>query len=396
MGEGTGSGEFGLGFEFQAIVNKREREGKIHVVTPAKHGNIPVLTASGVGLAEAWENSMIALYAHGGEIRTQYDAKDADGNFIDPPSKDSSLTIVVEEPSSEPLIHMAFPGGLDSLEEYRQEVLDGIKDHWVRDPTDLRDNRWEYTYHGRLFDYEVPLDGINGFLAETPEEKREEINLERKKDKLKPLEFLLDKNFAHVEIREAKKWLKDATGEVLAVPSRKQEVLVIDQIEYALQKLAAQPYTRQAQAITWQPWNDLTCFDPPCLQSIWMRMMPDEEGIYRLNMNVRFRSRDAYDAAFMNCFGFVSLQENLAAELGRRMGKEVKVGRYIDSSDSYHIYGRRRHEFEEGFLKLLRERSFEDRTWTREFAQPFFEEARSAIVAKVAAQDENRRTQLTR
>jgi len=396
MGEGTKTGEeFDL-VAFRAVANEKEKAGKIHVVTPAKHGNIPVLMASGVGLAEAWENSMIALYAHGGEIRTQYDKKDSNGSFIDPPSRDSSLTIVVEDPSSEPLIHMAFPGGLDVLEEYRQEVIYGIKDHWVRDPTDLRDNRWEYTYHGRLFDYNVPLDGVNKFLSEMPKEKRDEINQERKKNGLKPLEFLIDKNFARVEEREVKKWFKDATGEFISGASGKQEVLVVDQMEYALQKLAAQPYTRQAQAITWQPSNDLTCFDPPCLQSIWMRMMEDEEGVYRLNMNVRFRSRDAYDAAFMNCFGFIELQKELVSTLSERMGKEVKVGRYVDSSDSYHIYGSRLNHFEEGFLKLLRERSFEERTWTREFVQPFFDEAKSVIVAKVAAQDENVRQQLAK
>jgi hypothetical protein len=45
---------------------------------------------------------------------------------------------------------------------------------------------------------------------------------------------------------------------------------------------------------------------------------------------------------------------------------------------------------------LLRERSFEDRTWTREFAQPFFDEAKPVIAAKVAAQDENVRQQLAK
>ena len=36
------------------------------------------------------------------------------------------------------------------------EVCEGIKDHCVRDPNDPADTRWEYTYHQRLFQYEVP------------------------------------------------------------------------------------------------------------------------------------------------------------------------------------------------------------------------------------------------
>jgi thymidylate synthase len=36
------------------------------------------------------------------------------------------------------------------------EVCDGIKDHLVRNPDDPKDTRWEYTYHQRLFKYEVP------------------------------------------------------------------------------------------------------------------------------------------------------------------------------------------------------------------------------------------------
>ena len=37
------------------------------------------------------------------------------------------------------------------------EVLDGIKDHCVRDiEKDPEDTRWEYTYHQRLFTYQAP------------------------------------------------------------------------------------------------------------------------------------------------------------------------------------------------------------------------------------------------
>ena len=50
----------------------------------------------------------------------------------------------------------------------------------------------------------------------------------------------------------------------------------INQIERVISKLCAQPFTSQAQMITWMPNLDLDCFDPPCLQSLWYRILEDE------------------------------------------------------------------------------------------------------------------------
>jgi thymidylate synthase len=82
----------------------------------------------GNNLAEAWEKSLVSAYANGFEIKTEYDKPD------DPPSKDCTMTIVVRDPLAEPMIHKDLPGGLDDLQEYVMEVLDGIKDHCIRDP----------------------------------------------------------------------------------------------------------------------------------------------------------------------------------------------------------------------------------------------------------------------
>ena len=106
---------------------------------------IPVLTAEGEGIAQAWENSLIKLIAAGCDISTQYDKPG------DPPSKDATMIMTVANPLGEPMIHRDFPGGLEDLQEYVLEVCDGIKDHCVRDPLDPQDTRWEYTYHQRLF-----------------------------------------------------------------------------------------------------------------------------------------------------------------------------------------------------------------------------------------------------
>jgi len=114
---------------------------------------IPVLIAQGDCIARAWENSLITLYELGCQIDTQYDKPD------DLPSRDATMILTVHDPLAEPMIHRDFPGGFEELEEYVMEVCEGIKDHCVRDPKDVDDKRWEYTYHQRLFSYDVPTQG---------------------------------------------------------------------------------------------------------------------------------------------------------------------------------------------------------------------------------------------
>ena len=219
--------------EIGQILN--QRKDKIHPISRAVDGNIPVVAASGGSLAEAWENAMIGLYAYGCDIRTQYDTRDKKGHYIDPPSKDCTMLLSIEDPTSEPMIHLGgIPGGLEDLEEYLQEVRDGIKDHWVRDPLDPDDTRWQYTYHARLFGYEVPLSEYDRILGQlSPDEKKKFHDKET-------AHFLLD----HGYVRTVE---KDIRG-------RRQEFVQIDQIEYVIKKLVEHPFTRQAPAITWQPF----------------------------------------------------------------------------------------------------------------------------------------------
>lgn len=234
-------------------------------------GSIPVLLVEGEGLAEAWEKSLISVYENGCDIKTEYDKPG------DPPSKDATMMIVVRNPLAEPMIHKDFPGGLEDLQEYVLEVIEGIKDHLVRSGADDSENtKWEYTYHQRLMRYEVP-------------------GIER----------------------------------------------VYDQIDILARKLAETPYSRRAQAITWKVWDDNFCYDPPCLQSIWCRLLQGDDGCWWLNTNVRFRSNDAYKAAFMNMFALVQLQLKIAERISSLAGIEVKLGRYVHSADSYHIYDAR-------------------------------------------------------
>lgn len=270
---------------------------------------IPVLHVEGDSIARAWENSLIALNAHGCTIKTQYDKPE------DPPSKDATMVMTIADPLSEPMIHKDFPGGLEELQEYVMEVLEGIKDHLVRDVRDPNDTRWEYTYHQRLFGYAVP-------------------------------------SFSPFQ-----------------------------QIETVCRKLAEAPFSRRAQAITWKVWEDNDCYDPPCLQSIWCRIT-EHEGAPFLNMNVRFRSNDAYKAAFMNIFALVQMQRLIAERIQAITGTPLRLGRYCHLADSYHIYGSYFGEFEGRFLKALEKRTFEERTLRYEDIAEVMETAREGIREK--------------
>ena len=101
-------------------------------------------------------------------------------------------------------------------------------------------------------------------------------------------------------------------------------------------------------------------------------------------MNVRFRSNDAYKAAFMNIFALVQLQQRLARRISELTSRPVAVGRYVHMVDSYHIYGSCLAEFESRFFGALKKRSFEQRTLRYADVREMMEEARPMILEKAS------------
>ena len=89
-----------------------------------------------------------------------------------------------------------------------------------------------------------------------------------------------------------------------------------------------------------------------------------------LNMNTHWRSRDLYKAWFMNVYAVTELQRIIAEGISGKINRPVKVGRYVDISDSLHIYGR---YFEEvaGEVEKMRRSPFVERAW--ESTHPAFE-----------------------
>jgi thymidylate synthase len=80
----------------------------------------------------------------------------------------------------------------------------------------------------------------------------------------------------------------------------------------------------------------------------------------------------------MNIFALTDLQRMIAARITEKIGKEVRVGRYADLVDSFHIYGSYFSDFQ-GFLKLVEKRTFAERTWDSAYAEPFFAEGRERL-----------------
>ena len=58
--------------------------------------------------------------------------------------RELNMTMVVENPLKEPMISKLFIGGFRELEQYRQEILDGILDF------EVEKGNWAYTYHSRI------------------------------------------------------------------------------------------------------------------------------------------------------------------------------------------------------------------------------------------------------
>jgi len=154
---------------------------------------------------------------------------------------------------------------------------------------------------------------------------------------------------------------------------------VINQIDAMVKKLSKAGFTRRAQAITWNPRLDPPTDDPPCLQRVWGRLCEDGEGGYVFNMNTHWRSRDLFKAWFENVIALTTLMRKIADAISKEVQKPVRLGRYVDISDSLHIYGSYFREIEgdpergiKSFFEKLEDRSFEERTWHSSFVKPYF------------------------
>ena len=241
-------------------------------------GRLPTLHVEADSIPQAHFRAVKAVWEKGLEIRTEYDRKDADGNYIDPPSRDARVLIEVRDPFAQP----RYPAtSFCEIGAYIAEIM-GAKDHMVVPMAKLKAGivgelsatEWPYTYHQRLFDH------------------------------------------------------PDVNGDT------------VDQIALAVERLAKTPHTRRAVAVTSVPNVDpFLQEDVPCLREVQLRCPEDRDGNLVLNMNTAWRSRDLFKAWADNVIGMTFLQSTLAKAIEDRAGRPVKVGSYADYSMSLHIYG---------------------------------------------------------
>jgi thymidylate synthase len=240
---------------------------------------IPTFLIKAKTIPEAQFLAIRKVYEEGMQIRTQYDRRDNEGNYLDPLSRDAKVLIEVENPFKQPRYPML---SFCEIGKYIAEIM-GVKDHLVIDTKQMLqdinkgniiDTKWPYTYSQRLRRYPSMNEGY-----------------------------------------------------------------VTNQLDLCIEKLSKDPITRRAVASTAIPFIDnYLKEDIPCLREIHLRCT-EENNILYLHMDTKWRSRDLFKGWGDNVIGMTFLQQILAMELGIEMNREVLVGSYTDYSSSLHIYG---------------------------------------------------------
>ena len=243
-------------------------------------GWLPAFHVDAGSIPEAYYEALKVVHYGGQTLRTQYDRRNSDGTYLDPPGMDARVSIRIRDPFAQP----RFPA-LSYCErgKYIAEFL-GAKNHLVVPYRDLlrmvhggqefEATEWPYCYHQRLTAY-PRSDGTT-----------------------------------------------------------------IDQLELILDKLARDPITRRAVATTRVPEIDLfMTADMPCLGEVQLRAIQDDAGRLVLNMHTMWRSRDLFKAWGDNLIRITNLQARLVARLAEKTGRQVLVGPYSESIGSLHLYG---------------------------------------------------------
>jgi len=118
-------------------------------------------------LTEGYHKALVALNQEGDIVNC------SDWNCT---QKELSMTIHIEHPLQEPMISRLCVCSPESLEQYRQEMLDGILDFEIG-------KTWSYSYHNRMVNY--PMNNVNNNqiefviseLKRNPESRRAVIDI---------------------------------------------------------------------------------------------------------------------------------------------------------------------------------------------------------------------------
>jgi thymidylate synthase len=249
--------------------------------TTGTDGRLPMLHVHARSVPQACYRLLKAVHEQGYPLRTQYDRRDAAGKFIDPPGKDAKVSVYIEDPFAEPRFS---PLSYSEVGKYIAEIM-GAKDHLV-----------------------IPFAELKSLVQ-------------------------AGKEFATMH------WPYCYHGRLAAYPCA--DGRTIDQLDLIVDKLARDPVTRRAVAITAVPEIDLFMKeDMPCLRELHLRAIENARGELVLNVHTRWRSRDLYKAWSDNVIGLTNLVRlDIAPKLAQRTGRKVVIGPYSEDISSLHIYG---------------------------------------------------------
>jgi len=314
-----------------------------------------VLFISEKTVRDAWLSAVAQVLYNGDDIRTEYDKNE------DPPSKDATVLIEIENPMSNPISRkdkvvkikskygnsfevfgcMADTYLIGSVQSgYIEEIMEGANDHYLWES----EASFPYSYHDRIFKY-TPYSLEDSIKVNYDLEFVDNNFVKKHKKLLKAGKVQISDDsvswkLKHLVDFDLKKKISDQVG-IQKIPIEVINFPKIDQIEYIIRKLKEKPYSRRAQAITWRPLVDPFNTDPPCLQRIYMRVKDN-----KLIMQTTWRSRDLFRAWEANVNGMIRIQKYVADQLG------LEMGHYLDFSNSLHIYGNTISEVKDMFTRM--------------------------------------------
>lgn len=257
--------------------------------------SMPVFKITAETVAEAWERAVARVWEKGVRKLTQYKLPKG-GGLVNQESKSATVLVVVRSPLREPRFHAGDAMGQQAIiGGYVDEVVEGTKDSYVQE------GKWNYTYHERLFNYQVPTQ----------------------------------------------------------VPVDQMEHIVKAMVKGELFSRRLQAVTWQV----WKDVKSENppCFQRYWVTIPTLDSKPQPGTIYRVDFQSCWRSRDLFDAWGANANAMIELcKRKIVTPLNEAFeGQNVKfeLGRYVDFSNDLHIYEKDYGEVTNFLLTLKRKRS---------------------------------------
>lgn len=127
--------------------------------------------------------------------------------------------------------------------------------------------------------------------------------------------------------------VQQSHGRVAETGEGRVDVEEIDQIQYVIDEIRRNPYSRRLVVTAWEPGNAERSKLPPCHYTFAFNVSPDEQGNpRRLNCHLTQRSGDVALGIPFNLACYATLTQMIAQEVG------LEVGQFAHTIIDAHIY----------------------------------------------------------